>query len=281
MAWVVETDISAYAERVRPWLDRDPVWNTVPATVLHTRRDGTVPTRDAWLAWFRATDGRATDGATGDVAGVALCTPPRGLLLAPLPPGAVAELAAAAPPRLPGASGPAAAVADFAGAYAARTGGTAWLHQRQRLYELPELVPPPRPPGAPRPATKADVELCARWFADFVAEAGVPAEPDPETTRRVIVQGRLLLWDVGGEPVSMVGNSPTVAGVSRIGPVWTPPEHRRHGYAAAATAEVARRLQGHGRVVLFADRANPTSTGVYARLGFRPVGDWDDWRLEY
>jgi len=33
--------------------------------------------------------------------------------------------------------------------------------------------------------------------------------------------------------------------------------------------------------VLFADLANPTSTGVYLRIGFRPVGDWDEWRLEY
>jgi predicted GNAT family acetyltransferase len=63
--------------------------------------------------------------------------------------------------------------------------------------------------------------------------------------------------------------------------VSTPPEHRRHGYAAALTAAVARRLLDRGRVVLFADLANPTSTGVYLRIGFRPVGDWDEWRLEY
>jgi predicted GNAT family acetyltransferase len=272
MSWVVETDIGAYAERVRPWLDRDPVWNTVPATVLQTRRDGTIPASGSWLAFFEA---------AGHVAGVALRTPQRGLLLPRLPAGAVTTLVAAAPPGLPGAAGPAGIVADFAEAYAARAGATARLHQRQRLYELPELAPPPHPAGAPRPATEADAELCARWFADFVAETGVPAEPDPETTRRVIAQGRLLLWAAGGEPVSMVGHSPTIAGVSRIGPVWTPPEHRRHGYAAAATAEVAGRLGGYGRVALFADRANPTSTGVYTRLGFRPVGDWDEWSLEY
>ena len=63
--------------------------------------------------------------------------------------------------------------------------------------------------------------------------------------------------------------------------MWTPPEHRRHGYAAALTAAVAGRLLGHGRVVLFADLANPTSTGVYLRIGFRPVGDWNVWRLDY
>jgi predicted GNAT family acetyltransferase len=69
--------------------------------------------------------------------------------------------------------------------------------------------------------------------------------------------------------------------VTRIGPVWTPPERRRRGYAAAATAELAGRLRARGEVVLFADRANPTSTGVYRRIGFRPVAEWDDWVLEY
>ena len=63
--------------------------------------------------------------------------------------------------------------------------------------------------------------------------------------------------------------------------MWTPPEHRGRGYAGAATAEVAGRLRAHGEVVLFADNANLTATGLYVRMGFRPVCDWDDWRLEY
>ena len=41
MEWVVEKDLAAYVDRVLPWLERSPVWNTVPATVLLTRRDVT------------------------------------------------------------------------------------------------------------------------------------------------------------------------------------------------------------------------------------------------
>jgi predicted GNAT family acetyltransferase len=71
--------------------------------------------------------------------------------------------------------------------------------------------------------------------------------------------------------------------VPRIAPVYTPPEHRRRGYAAAATAGVCQRVLAAGAVavVLVADRANPTATGVYERIGFRPVAEWDDWVLEY
>jgi len=272
MEWVVEKDLAAYVDRVLPWLERSPVWNTVAATVPLTRRDGTIGTPEPWLAWL--------DDGTGAVAGVAVRTPPRGLLIPPLPDGAVASLAEVAPPELPVAAGRADQVAEFAAAYAARAGATARPKEHLRLYELAELVPP-SVPGAARAAEAADAGVCDRFFEDFIAETGAKADGDPDVVRRVIAQRRLWLWRNGAGPVCMVGHTPTVGGVTRIGPVWTPPEHRRHGYAAALTAAVARQLLGRGRVVLFADLANPTSTGVYLRIGFRPVGDWDNWRLEY
>ncbi|HEY7103663.1 MAG TPA: GNAT family N-acetyltransferase [Mycobacteriales bacterium] len=273
MGWVVEKDIDAYADRVLPWLAANPAWNSVAATVLITRRDGTVRGDDPWLAWL--------PDASGAVAAVALRTPPRGLLLSKFPAAAVRGLADVAPPDLPEAVGPAEQVGEFGTAYAHRTGATARLNRRDRLYELTEPAEPPRPAGRPRLAEDADAELCTRWLADFDADTGFTAQPDVETSRRVIAQRRVWLWDVDGTPVCLVGHTPTVAGVSRIGPVWTPPEHRRHGYAAATTAAVAAGLAARGRVVLFADNANLTSTGVYLRIGFRPVGDWDEWLLEY
>lgn len=276
MEWVVETDLPAYGRRVLPWLERDPVRNTVQATVLLTRLDGTTDPGEPWLAWLRE--------STGEVAGVALRTPPRGLLVSPLPAGAAEALAAVAEPALPGAAGPPVEVEAFARAHAARTGARAVAAMRQRLFRLDELVPPPPVPGRLREATGDDTELCARWYVDFAAEAGMPLTEDPTvTTRRVTAQRRLLLWEIDGRPVSMAGHTPSVVGVARVGPVYTPPGHRRHGYAAAATAGACGRLleRGATAVVLFADRANPTSTGVYRRIGFHPVGDHDDWVLEY
>ncbi len=280
MEWVVETELAAYGRRVLPWLERDPVRNTVQATVLLSRLDGTADPGGEWLGWLRDADGA--------VAGVALRTPPRGLLVSPLPPGAPVALAAVAAavagPRLPGAAGPAAEVADFATAYAARTGGRAAVAVRQRLFRLDRLVPATPVPGRLREATGDDAERCAAWYADFSAEAGKPPPEDPAaTTRRIVTQRRLLLWEVDGRAVSMVGHTRTVAGVPRVGPVYTPPAHRRRGYAAAATGATCARLLDRGAtaVVLFADRANPTSTGVYRRLGFDPVCDHDDWGLEY
>ena len=50
--------------------------------------------------------------------------------------------------------------------------------------------------------------------------------------------------------------------MSRIGPVYTPPEHRGHGYAAADTAAAARWAleRGARQVLLYTDPANPTTT---------------------
>jgi predicted GNAT family acetyltransferase len=61
----------------------------------------------------------------------------------------------------------------------------------------------------------------------------------------------------------------------RVAPVYTPPEHRGRGYAAAATAVVSRAALDAGarEVLLYTDLANPTSNRLYARLGYRPVED--------
>jgi len=68
---------------------------------------------------------------------------------------------------------------------------------------------------------------------------------------------------------------PTGRWDGRLGPVYTPPEHRRHGYASALTAAACRRALDSGarHLVLFTDLANPTSNEIYQRVGFRPVED--------
>ncbi|MFG2722452.1 GNAT family N-acetyltransferase [Streptomyces sp. NPDC048416] len=62
---------------------------------------------------------------------------------------------------------------------------------------------------------------------------------------------------------------------ARIGPVYTPPGLRRHGYAAAVTSAATRLAQNRGaaQMVLFTDLSNPTSNALYQRLGYRPLRD--------
>jgi predicted GNAT family acetyltransferase len=106
-------------------------------------------------------------------------------------------------------------------------------------------------------------------------EAGLPPTELRAVARRQIEDGRLWLWhEPAGRPVALAGRSVVAAGVARIGPVYTPPRHRRRGYGSAVTAAVtADALDRAGRVVLFTDLANPTSNAIYQRLGYRPVSD--------
>ncbi|MFG3505834.1 GNAT family N-acetyltransferase [Streptomyces sp. NPDC047821] len=76
----------------------------------------------------------------------------------------------------------------------------------------------------------------------------------------------------------MAAHSPVVAGQARVAPVYTPPALRGRGYAGAVTAAVSRAARDAGarQVLLFADVANPTSTALYQRIGYRPVADHVD-----
>ena len=83
------------------------------------------------------------------------------------------------------------------------------------------------------------------------------------------------------EPVSMAsygGRTPT--GI-RIGLVYTPPRHRRRGYATSLVAEQSRWLleQGYRSCFLYTDLSNPTSNAIYERIGYRRVADSTEYRL--
>jgi predicted GNAT family acetyltransferase len=147
-----------------------------------------------------------------------------------------------------------------------------------RLYRLEGLVmPDPAPEGAPRAAAGGDVPLVGDWFAAFGREVG---ESDDEGDHSAEVRDKLgyggvLVWEAAGVPVSIACVTRQVAGMIRVGPVYTPPEARGHGYASAVTAAVSERALAAGaeEVLLYTDLANPVSNSIYQRIGYRPVED--------
>ena len=121
------------------------------------------------------------------------------------------------------------------------------------------------------------------WFTAFHAEADEQAgrEPDPEsgehnTLDSVLVrirEGIEWLWELpDGTVAHLTGSGLPSYGVARIGPVYTPREHRGRGIASFVVGELTRRgLEAGNRMCLFTDRANPTSNKIYAGLGYEPV----------
>jgi predicted GNAT family acetyltransferase len=120
-----------------------------------------------------------------------------------------------------------------------------------------------------------EVQLAVEWLADgFEAEAAFLGQTWIE---RQLALETLWMWEVDGEPVSLGGHREPVYGVSRVGPIYTPPEHRRHGYAGALTGEISAKLLASGnQPCLYTDLANPTSNKIYAQLGYLPVTDFVD-----
>ena len=88
-----------------------------------------------------------------------------------------------------------------------------------------------------------------------------------------MVRGGLFdLWSTDGRPVCMVGHR-VAAGVARVGPVYTPPEHRNRGYGRRLTYEVTAAALARPDVhhaMLFTDADNPVSNSIYRQAGYEP-----------
>jgi predicted GNAT family acetyltransferase len=270
--WHLSDDVEAFADHAWDLLAAAPAEQTVALGIVEQLRAG-----HRWSE-IAPMFGWHVDG--GVVRGAVCMTPPFEMLLAAVPDDAFAELVAAlraADVAIPGVNGAVPTVERFVEAWVPGTGSQARTIFEQRLYALGTLQPPdPLPPGGARPATDADVELATRWLAAFQEEAGVPSTDVESYARASIADRRLLLWDdEDGVPVSLAGRTPAAAGVSRLAPVYTPPDRRRRGYGAAVTAAcTADALErGADDVVLFTDLANPTSNAIYQRIGYRAMSD--------
>lgn len=222
------------------------------------------------------------------IVGVALETPPMNLILSEIDdPAAVSAFASdlhSQGARLPGVLGPIAAARAFAHGWIAMTGGSARLAMRERIYRAREARPPREVAGTMRDVTPEDGELLLRWLEAFVAETfpdDVAMEPAENILRRRKEDraGGHRLWEVDGAPVSLAGFGGSTPNGIRIGPVYTPPEHRRQGFAEALVGTMTQMLldRGHRFCFLFTDLANPTSNGVYQRVGYEPVSDVDQY----
>ncbi|KJS56001.1 GNAT family N-acetyltransferase [Streptomyces rubellomurinus] len=277
MTWTLTTSLDAFRAEAGAFLAAHPAENTVLLTISHRLAEAGLDVFGGppVFGWWRA----APDGP---VEGAFLQTPPFDPRLSRMPERAAAELAvelAAAGSgftEVAGVSGATGAVRAFSGAWTAATGTTPSVRVQERLYRLGRLTDPPRPPaGRHRLAAPADRELVVRWYRDFLAEVEVVLPDVPRAVDEKIAAGGVHLWEDGGRPVALAGTSPIIAGMSRVGPVYTPAEHRRRGYAGAVTAAASAHAltEGAEEVLLYTDVANPTSNSVYRQIGYRPVED--------
>lgn len=273
------THVAEFSRRAEPFLAAREAEHCLPLGICATllAQPGAIPP-DLYLA---------TVEEGGVVVAAAVRTPPYNPVLSLVAPetaadGALALLAddlRSVYGRLPGVFGAMPLSRVFAERWRAVSGETQRLAMRERIYRLETVVPVTGVPGRARRASEADRAVLARWVEAFTAEAlgdRERADGDAWVTGALASPVRgIYVWEDAGRPVTMVGyGGPTPHGM-RIGPVYTPPELRRRGYASAGTAAASQALLDAGRrfVFLFTDLANPTSNHIYQQIGYRPVID--------
>lgn len=228
-------------------------------------------------------------GGGGEVVLAGLRTPPHNQVLSQVDDADAVDLLvdALADEPLPGVLAPTEVVGRFVDRWCSHTGQSGHLEVAERIFRLERLIPPDRPAsGSWRFAAPADRELIAEWLVAFSDEA-LPEQPgldDPLGFADRWIAGinrRLYLWEDGGRVVSAVGAGGETPHGIRIGPVYTPPEARGHGYATSLTATASADQLGRGRrfCFLFTDLSNPTSNRIYRSIGYEPVCDMDQYRF--
>ncbi len=180
--------------------------------------------------------------------------------------------------QFPGIIGPSDVASIFSNKWTQLTGQKSVEYMDQIIYTLRKVVPPRPVEGEMRLARVEESPLIAEWIYAFAKDAlpkaeHIKSEDAPAKATDLIKNGRVMVWAVNGKPVAKASGGGTET-FARIGGVYTPPEHRGHGYASALVAQLSQlRLdQGKKMCCLYADARNPVSNSIYRKIGYEFVG---------
>jgi len=259
--------------RAGVFLSSQPVLHNLILTILHARVAQGDPGR-YWMAVQR-------EDTVGVVVQSPLTFPATLTPMEPPVTTAMADAIAEAGVALPGINGEAATAALFAGQWSERSKSAATPFQGNRLYEFLESGQAPEIEGKLRQAGPIDRSLTILWTRAFQQEIGESANDTELRVDRGLAARQLWLWDRSGETLSMAVSREPVHGVVRLSGVYTPPDKRRHGYAAACVHALSKQLGDAGyRCILYTDLGNPTSNSIYRRIGYRAVAEALRYRFE-
>ncbi|MFD4571823.1 GNAT family N-acetyltransferase [Streptomyces sp. NPDC058417] len=275
--WHLTSDLDAFLARAGRFLRSRPAAHTTQLTALEKARRGEAELREPVFGWLE-------DG--GEVrAAVYQFTPARRLTVTSLAAGQAGSLAAllvGERQTVPGVLGEHDTVAELAARWTRLTGAQAERGWYARLHRLGTLTPPqPVPAGRARQAGTADRDQVVAWCREFTETVGEVPRVDAATwdTSR-FADRHFTFWETpDGTPVSFAAVTSALAGMVRVDPVHTPAPLRGRGYAGAVTVAVSRAALDAGAtdVVLYADPDNPTSTGLYRRIGYVSLADWSGY----
>lgn len=155
-----------------------------------------------------------------------------------------------------------------------------------RFYRLDTVQPVSGVKGHLRLAEERDRSRLVEWFRAFSEEvdpthtSGI-TESAEQRVESKLSQKNLYIWQ-DKVPVSCIGKGKTELGSGIISPVYTPPEHRKNGYASASVAAVSQILLDQGCRVCYltTNINNSTSNRIYQNVGYQVLCDWHRYTFE-
>ena len=149
--------------------------------------------------------------------------------------------------------------------------------ESELIYENRKFIAAPGL-GDVRAAIDSDFELIFNWMNIFVEEVGISGYNLEGVVRDNLNHGRYLLLYVGNAIVSFGGHTDYQyldrVSISRVGPIFTPLEHRKKGYASSITSAITQKLISEGLLpTLYTQSDNPTSNKIYQEIGYTLVDE--------
>ncbi len=218
------------------------------------------------------------------VVAVALRTPPRNLILSQVKDltalEKIAEDVYKNNPEIPGVTGLKKETEIFVKIWKYLTGRDCQISMKLRIHKLEKVRSIANAKGHLALANQENRDILLDWAEKFYREATgtVPVNINKEVDR-YLKEKNVYFWQDNKQFVSFVNASRSTLNSADIGPVYTPPEYRRKGYATAMVAELSQKLldRGFKYCLLFTDLANPTSNNIYRQIGYEPVSDWNEY----
>lgn len=263
--------VRSFADFAIPTLEMNEAENNLPIGILNRALDQ----EEEPIDWLMAC---VFDGENVPAL-IAMMTPPHNLILSAssvCPDPAVECLIAALKAEdvsIPGTI----AESGLARAFAKRWGKPYRVQMHERIYRLERVNNVPMV-GTLRPVRMSDMPFLPYWLKaaheEMLCE---PSELSGDRAQEAIESGKYCVLEVNGIPVSLAGTARRTAHGCSIGPVYTPPYNRNHGYATSCVAALSRQqLQNGARFcALFTDLANPVSNSIYQKIGYHPIQDVD------
>lgn len=147
----------------------------------------------------------------------------------------------------------------------------------QRIYRLDRVRKEANKDGRLCLIGIKDMPLVKEWVEGFCEDTGTDliSGGAEEQAALMIGRGRLYGWEVDGKIVSMANAARPTANNITINSVYTPPEHRKKGYASSCVSALTQLMLDHGysTTSLYTDLDNPTSNKIYMEIGYVPVAD--------